>query len=302
MKNFLILILKGTAVGGANVMPGVSGATLAVILRIYDELIKSINNLFTDMKNSLRFLIPVAIGMVVGILAIGELANFLLLRFSLQTGGFIAGLMAGSLPFIHGQAVLKSDAKKNFAAPNVFAFRNYFIAIAAAFLIIFISLFAPEKTAEAQSAEFSAGLAAFLFVGGAVAAATMVIPGISGAMVLILFGLYPLVLHTITEIREYLMSPTNFQLLGEILVVVLPLGFGIVAGIFLGSKIIALLLEKFHSATYFAIFGLVLGTVFAVFKNPATYQSHETISAGLIVFTMITFLCGTFVSLRLAKS
>ena len=81
----LFLILKGTVVGGANVMPGVSGATLAVILRIYDTLIESINNLFKDMKKSLKFLVPVGIGMVIGILAIGELVNFLLLRFSFLT-------------------------------------------------------------------------------------------------------------------------------------------------------------------------------------------------------------------------
>jgi putative membrane protein len=289
----LFLILKGTVIGGANVMPGVSGATLAVILRIYDSLIEAVNNLFTDMKESLKLLIPVVIGMVIGILAVGVLADFLLQHFSLQTGGFIAGLMAGSLPFIHSQATLKAD-KNNM-------YKYYLIAAIAAIAIVLLTLLAPDSAAaEAQGAVFSAGLAVHLFIGGAFAAAALVIPGISGAMVLILFGLYPLALHTIKDISEYLMSPMDFQLLPQILTVVLPLGFGIVAGILLGSKLIATLLKKFHGATYFAIFGLILGTVFAVFYNPDISQ-RQPLTPMLILFTLLAFACGAAASLRLAR-
>jgi putative membrane protein len=292
--NFLSLFFKGMAIGGANVMPGVSGATLAVIFRIYDKKIESINNLFSKTKESLKFLIPVMCGVAIGILTVGRGLNFLLGSFSLQMGGFIAGLMAGSLPFIHSQAVLKAEKKATI--------KYYFIAALGASVIILLALFSDtDPTPAAANVTFNMGLAAHLFFGGVFAAAVMVIPGISGAMVLVLFGLYALAIDTLSLIPQYLMSPTDLNLLGAILMVVIPLGLGIASGILLGSKIIALLLKKFHSATYFAILGLVFGTIFAIFNDDATYQSHEAITAPIIVFTVITFVLGTTVSLFLGK-
>lgn len=297
----LFLILKGMAVGGANVMPGVSGATLAVIFRIYDTLIESINNLFSNMKESLKFLIPVGLGMVAGILAVGETIDFFLGRFSMQTAGFIAGLMAGSLPFIYSQCVLKLQNNNNTDGGRKIS-KYFLFTVASAAFIILSALFAPSTEATAaDGVTFSVGLAVLLFAGGVFAAMAMVIPGVSGAMVLMLFGLFSIAMHTLSSIREYLMSPTDFELLGSILTVVLPLGFGIVAGILLGSKLISMLLEKYHSATYFAILGLVFGTIFVIFNDPATYYSHDEITGGLIFFTVITFVGGAVMSLVLGK-
>ncbi|MDR0272021.1 MAG: DUF368 domain-containing protein [Clostridiales bacterium] len=290
----LFLILKGIAVGGANVMPGVSGATIAVIFRIYDDFINSINSLFKNTKESLKFLIPVGIGIVIGILAVGGVIDILLERFSMQAGGFIAGLMAGSLPFIYSQAVLKTEKKDSLV-------KYFIIAVISVAAIILLTLFAPTSSSGETEIALSVGLIAHLFIGGAIAGATMVIPGISGAMVLVLLGLYPIAIHTITQIREYLTSPMDFTLLGQICLIVIPLGIGIVAGALLGSKLIAILLEKFHSATYFAILGLVFGTIFVIFNNPDTYKSHETVTPILIIFTAITFIIGTLTSLRLGK-
>ncbi|MCL2047847.1 MAG: DUF368 domain-containing protein [Defluviitaleaceae bacterium] len=314
--NIITLLLKGMAIGGSNVMPGISGATVAVILRVYDVMIKAVNNLFKDMKGSLRVLIPIGLGMVLGIFAIGEVAKFLLERFSLQTGGLMAGLMAGSLPFIYTQAVagIKGalphspdspvDALRetqNINEPSRSPYKYYALAAIGTFTVIFLSLISPDTSVEAASATASAGLAVHLFIGGVFAAAAMVIPGISGAMVLILLGLYPIALSTITAIREFLMSPSDFQLLGEIIFIVAPLGLGIVAGILLGTKLIAMLLEKFCSETYFVIFGLILGTVFVVFNNAETYQSHDTITPLLIASTCVVFVLGVCTSLKLSK-
>jgi putative membrane protein len=266
------------------------------------------------MKESLKFLIPLGIGMVIGILAVGEAIDFFLVRFSMQTGGFIAGLMAGSLPFIHSQCVLGKQDEK--AAKPIE--KKWLFAVGAAVFIIAITLLAPEGDRETamngatEGVNLNAALVAHLFVGGLFAAATMVIPGVSGAMVLMLFGLFPIAMHTISNIREYLTSPANFELLTEILVVVVPLGIGIVAGILLGSRLIAWLLKKYHSQTYFVILGLVFGTIFVIFNDPATYQSRRfydattnlpyyEFSAWLLVLTIIAFVFGMITSLLLGK-
>ena len=286
---FILLGLKGLAVGAANIMPGVSGATLAVIFRVYDRLIESVNSLFTDMKKSLLFLIPFGLGMVIGILALGSLIDFLIQRFSLQSTALIAGLMAGSLPFLHDQAI--KNGKNN---------KMYIITVVAAAIIILLTFVtsAPEPYADT---DFNLGFALFLFVGGIVASMAMIIPGVSGAMVLILFGLYPIAMHTITLIREYLATPFDFSLLVPILSIAVPIGLGIVVGILMMSRLISILLEKFHSPTYYAIVGLVFGTIFAMFQDDGAYTSQGGITVPIVIFSVIAFICGLILALRLGK-
>jgi len=287
---FLFLLLTGIALGAANIVPGVSGATLAVIFRVYDRLIESINTLFSDTKRALLFLVPIGIGMVAGILIIGTVLDGFLDRFSFQTSAFIAGLVAGGIPFIHNQAVSKDGKKSGY----------YVIAAVAAAVIILLVLITPETAVEAAG-EFNWGMAALLFTGGMAAAAAMVVPGVSGAMVLILFGLMPKVLDTISLITGYLRTPLDFGLIPPILQVAAPLGLGLVAGVLIASKLIAVLLEKHFTVTYFAILGMVVGTIFAVFYNPDTYQSVERMTAGVIIYGMIAFIIGMVIALMFGK-
>jgi len=286
--NFFVLLIKGIAIGVANVVPGVSGSTLAVIFRVYDRLIESINCLFTDMKKSLKFLIPFGIGMVIGILGLGSLLDFFIINFSLQAGAFIAGLMAGSIPFIHKLAISQNGKKMHY----------YIVALIAAIVIIVLSLFVPTPEIY-TGAEFSVGLVILLFVAGFLGAAAMIIPGVSGAMVLMLLGVLPIAMHTITLIREYLMTPFDFGLLPPILLVLVPVGIGLIVGILLTSRLIANLLKNHHSITYFIILGLIFGTIFAVFNNDSTYQSHAAITLPLVVFAVIAFIVGAVISLKL---
>ena len=287
---YLMLFVKGIAIGAANVVPGVSGATLAVIFRVYDKLIASINSLFKDMKNSLKFLIPLGIGMVIGILALGSVLDFFLQRFSLQAAAFIAGLMAGSIPFIHKMALSK-DKKKPY---------SYVVAAVFAIAIILLSIFAPTPDIYVN-VEFSIQLVTLLFIGGVLTAGALMFPGISGAMVLILLGVFPVAMHTINLIREYLMTPFDFGLLAPILIVCVPIGLGLLIGALAFSRIIAVLLKKHHGITYFAILGLIFGTIFVIFNDDATYASHTEITPFLIVFAVVAFTVGAAVSLTLGR-
>jgi len=284
-------MLTGIALGAANIVPGISGATLAVIFRVYDRLIESINNLFTDMKRSLLFLVPVGFGMVVGILIVGLVFDGLFERFSFQTSAFIAGLVAGGIPFIYNQAIARDGKKPVF----------YAAAVAAAAIIILLALVAPTPVLE-ETGYFNWGLAALLFVGGLVSAAALVIPGVSGSMVLMLFGLLPTVMNTIALITEYIRAPLNFELLPPIMQIAVPLGLGIVIGILLASKLIAILLEKYFSFTYFAILGVVFGTIFVVFKHPDTYQSVDVMTVRLVIYGVIAFAGGAVIALMFGKS
>jgi len=287
---FLFLILIGLALGAANIVPGISGATLAVIFRVYDRLIESINTLFSDTKNALKFLIPVGIGMVAGILIVGTVLDGFFDRFSFQTSAFIAGLVAGGIPFLYSQAVSR-DEKRPF---------HFIVAIIACAFIIALVIFVPDSGGAAVY-EFNIRMAILLFFGGMAAAAAMVVPGVSGAMVLMLFGLLPTVMHTISLITAYLASPLDFGQLVPIIQIALPLGLGIIVGILGASKLIAYLLKRFFTVTYFAIIGMVVGTIFAVFYNEDTYASIDYMTVGIIIFGLIAFAVGMIIALLFGR-
>ena len=285
-----MLFLKGIAVGVANVVPGVSGATLAVIFRVYHQLLDSINNIFTDMKNALKFLIPFGAGMAIGVLALGSLLDYFLSRFSLQSSALIAGLMAGSIPFMYKMATQKHGKKALY----------YVVALIGFVAVVSLSLFAP--TGEIYTGYgFNVGLAIRLFIGGFLGAMAMIIPGMSGSIILILLGVFPLAMHTISLIREYLLTPTDFGLLPPILMVVVPVGIGVLLGVIVTSRLVAFLLEKHQSITYAVIIGLILGTVFAIFNNDSTYASYNGMTVGMVAIAVLVFFCGGAIALVLGK-
>ena len=107
MNKFLNLFLKGIFVGIANIIPGVSGGTIAVVLRIFDQMIDAINNFFKNPKKHIKFLIPLFLGAVFGIVLFSKLLEFCLAKESLPTSLFFVGLVVGSIPLIYTQAKKK---------------------------------------------------------------------------------------------------------------------------------------------------------------------------------------------------
>ena len=287
MNTFLIS-LKGIAIGAANIMPGVSGATLALIFGIYEKLVRSVNELFFAPKQSIRFLLPLGIGMAFGILLFGSIINTLLHSFPLESRLYIAGLMIGSLPQVHKIALKGHNAKISY----------YFLSFVCAALISIFIVFSPSPNIYLDTA-FNFGFLIYVFFGGVFAAAALMIPGISGAIVFILFGLYPIVMSVIAQIREYLFSPASFELLPPIFKIVAPMGLGIVVGILLCSKLIAVLLRKFHVFTYFVIIGLIIGSTLALFTSDAQnlFETLRPIMNLSIVFALVSFILGCISSL-----
>ncbi|MBR5500238.1 MAG: DUF368 domain-containing protein, partial [Clostridia bacterium] len=96
----IILFLKGIMIGVANVIPGVSGGTIAVITGVFDRLIEAINTLFKQFKKNLKFLLPIGLGAVVGILGLSKVMDFCLGNYYIPTNFFFVGLVAGSIPLI----------------------------------------------------------------------------------------------------------------------------------------------------------------------------------------------------------
>ena len=248
MKKNLILILKGMIIGLANVIPGVSGGTLMITLGVYEQVIETISHFFSNFKKNLKFIIPLGIGIVLALLLFSKIIGLSLEKFPFATTCVFLGLIIGGIPLIINNMNKNKDSKK---------VSNYIIAFVS---FAFIILFAMLKSGNDVNFNNIGILGMLLlFMVGIVASATMVIPGISGSFVLMLLGYYKPIIDTVRSL-------TDFSLIGHNVLVLGSFGIGVLIGIVLVSKLIELLLKKFETKTYFAVFGFVVASCIAIIK------------------------------------
>ena len=278
---FVLEILRGMVIGLANIIPGVSGGTMMVSMGIYDTLIHCITHLFKEFKKSILTLLPYAVGMV---LAIGGLSFALKWAFAvypLPTNTLFIGLILGGLP-----AILRQVKGKKKGAVGAVLFVVFFA------LIIVMQIFQSEHVA---TITLSFGEVIKLFMLGAVASATMVIPGVSGSMILKLLGYYePVVTVAIPGLISGL-AHGEWAAVGANVGILLPFGLGIVVGIFAIAKLIEVLLAHWEGQTYCAILGLVTASPVAILM--ATEMVN--LSWTTLIISLLTFAIGFYVAWRL---
>jgi len=263
MEN-LFTALKGIALGMAFVIPGFSGGTMAVILKIYDKLLDAISLNLKKLKKNLPFIIALGLGMAVGVFLTAVALKFLFENYPVATNLTLTGIVVGSLPMIWKECT--SEAK--FKPVNIIPF---ILALAVMVVMFFIKRSEPVE-AVAQT-EFSIGLALKLAAGGMIAAVSMVIPGISGSLMLTIMGLYE---TTITSV-----SDRNFAL-------IIPIGIGAVIGVLAGAKIISILLGRFKQGTYAVIIGLIVGSLLTIFPSDFRFNTQGIVGIilGIIGFIL----------------
>ena len=275
---FIINIIKGMLIGVANIIPGVSGGTMAVITGAYDKIIFAINNITKEFKKSVLTLLPILIGAVGGIGVFSFILPHCLSHYSLQTSLCFIGLIVGGIPFIYTSTMnsLKKEQKKI----NPLHIIVFLLMVGVA---VFMALANPDST-NADSLKANPQTMLIIFVLGAVCAAAMVIPGVSGSLLLMMFGYYSGIIGTISQFLTALKDLDGKGLLHCILILV-PFAIGCILGIVLISKLLSFLYKRFESYTYFGIFGLVAASPFAILckmENPV--YKPTTIIVGVILF------------------
>ena len=268
MKESLILMIKGFVLGVANIIPGVSGGTLAITLGIYEDIINSISHFFKDFKKNMKFLIPIGIGAVLSILLMSKVITYSLKQYPFPTTLFFIGLIVGGLPLLFKK--VKGKPKK---ASNIVLFLITFS------IVMVMSLSSEiNNTVSLNNLGFIKIIKLLLV--GAVAAATMVIPGISGSFVLMLLGYYQPIVETISNL-------TNFKLLIHNFSVLIPFGIGVLVGIILIAKLIEYLFKKYEVPTYYAILGFVVASIIGLFIGLIGLQiSIMQFIIGLVLFIL----------------
>ena len=280
-------ILRGIVIGVANIIPGVSGGTMMVSMGIYDTLIHCITHIFSEFKKSILTLLPYIIGMGVGILALAKLLNSLLGNPDtvLPTNTAFIGLILGGL-----SPLFKKIERKKVNPLCIGLFIVFFAAI------IVMALCSERTTVE--TLDINVGQILLLVVIGAIASATMIIPGVSGSMMLMLLGYYTAVVSALSRFTSAALK-LDFASLGYPLAVLAPFAIGIVLGIFGVAKLIEWLTARFATPTYCAVLGLVLASPVALLMKDTNYQVPLTLPRVLIAIA--TCAAGFFFAMWLSK-
>lgn len=296
LKNSIYNIIKGIVIGVANIIPGVSGGTMAVSLGIYDRLIASINGIFKEFKRSIAFIVPVFVGAGLGIVGFSYLIEYLLEKQTLPTALAFIGMILGGLP------VMISSLRKKQKEIGMERFKIR-LQDAVAFLILFaVAAGLPllkESTDTLQTLDVTFGNAVMLFFGGIIAAATMIIPGVSGSMVMMILGFYYGVINLVTSFFDALLS-LDFEAVFRCCLLIFPFGIGVLLGIFFIAKLINFLFEHHGVVTYSAILGLIAASPFAIIYNTGAFSSAGSgagfilsVTVGVIVMLVLGY--GTYV-------
>ena len=276
-------ILRGIVIGVANIIPGVSGGTMMVSMGIYDTLIHCITHLFSEFKKSIKTLLPYAVGMLIGIVALASLLTYLFEHFPLPTNTAFIGLILGGL----GPIFRKIDRRKINAAAVI----AFILAFA---LIIWMAL--KGEVQNADTIRIDAVQVLILIAVGAVASATMIIPGVSGSMMLMLLGYYTPVLNALSNFKDALFH-LDFAAMGQPLLLLLPFALGIVLGIYFVAKAIEWLLKRYATPTYCCVLGLVLASPVAILIR----NGNNGVNTQQILISIVTFAVGFIAAMLLAR-
>lgn len=244
-------ILKGIVIGIANIIPGVSGGTMMVAMGIYDKLIHCITHLFSELKKNILFLLPIVIGMGIALVGGSFTIEKMFEVIPFQTSLLFVGLVVGGLP-----AMWKNIKGKTIRPGHVIAFVIFFA------VVVVMALMGETEGNAADLGFTLINVIKLLFV-GVIAAATMVIPGVSGSMMLLLMGYYNPILSTITGFFDSLLA---FDIKGIMqgVGVLAPFGVGVLVGIFAIAKLIEIIFEKYPLYAYWAIIGLIVASPIAI--------------------------------------
>lgn len=252
-------IYRGILMGISDLIPGVSGGTIAFILGIYDRLLESISGFFSrEWKKHLGFLVPLGTGIVITLLLFSRVIEYLLEQHYEATQFFFMGLIIGVIPYIMKQA----EVKKNFTVRHLVIL----VVIGAA---LAVTAFIPTEEDLAPITSLTLPVFFLLFFSGWLASMAMLLPGISGSFILLLLGVYSTAINALSSLN---------------IPVAMAIGAGVIVGFIVSSKAIQYLLANFTYVTYAAIIGLILGSLFVVF--PGFSADSTTLITSLITFAL----------------
>lgn len=271
MATHLYNMLAGVVFGLANVIPGVSGGTMAVVFGIYERLIDLLANLRTKWKKELPFILVFGIGSGIGIVAFGKLMKWVLMNHIVEADSFFIGVILGSIPMLF-KLTFKKNEQWKVSISNI-------LPMLITFGMMIPMALSGDTTAAKESAvamevtSFHIGTTLLFVLYGAVAISTMIIPGISGSFVMLMLGIYGTIIAAVADLN---------------LLVLIPFAIGCIIGLFSVTKLIKWLLTHFANQSYSAIMGFVFGSILCIFPGWQEMLAFWPILMVVLGFAAIT--------------
>ena len=249
----MINFIKGIFVGIFNIIPGLSGSALLIILNLYDKCLIAISNLFKKTKESILFLLPIGLGIILGTYLFSKVIFFFLNKYQTTTLIIFTGFLFGTIPHLIKEAT-KKGFKKSYIIP-------FIITLSLGIILMFIS---PKSINYQINYNVISLLKYFLM--GIILSLSTIIPGISSTVLLSIVGLYGIYIYSISTLNLIVLIPTI-------------LGFFITT--FLISKLINYLTNNYYGYTYFAILGFTISTIPTLLKFNINSNLEFFINLGL---------------------
>lgn len=245
--NYVKEMARGLLIGVAGIVPGVSGGTLAVSMGVYDRIIGALTHLFCSPAESVRTLFPYGLGMAVGMGGLAMGIEALFGAFPFAASMTFLGLILGGFPELRKKAdIRKGDVGKYLL----------FLVVFCAMILLAIREGGAERAATELVFESAGSRLLTMICVGLIASVTMVVPGVSGTMLLMMMGYYQPVLSGFNRVQAGILSGDWDMVLAQ-QELLLPFVLGLTSGIFLCARTMEVLLERWSGAVYTAVCGLV---------------------------------------------
>lgn len=280
-------LIKGLAIGVAFIIPGVSGGTMAVLLNLYDKIINSINNLTKKFFESFKILLPIALGAVLAILICWYPFKLAFEHIMIVMVTLFAGFILGGMPGIF-------DEVKGVKVKPVHIIAMIISIVFAVGLGVLSVLF--ELNIQSLYDSRPWWLYILVLLAGIISSFALVMPGISGSMILIVLGFYTPTLNLIDNFLAWTDVWASISILATLAV-------GVVIGVLLASKIIAFFLNRFRTGTFYAIIGIIIGSLIAIYYNYEIYDYYLTVGVRWweILISGIALVIGGAVSYLIVR-
>ena len=283
IKDFIINLFNGFCMALADSVPGVSGGTVAFILGFYDRFISSIDDLFRGTwekkKDAFIYLVKIGIGWIIGFLLAASILSSLFSIRIYEMSSLFLGFIIFAIPLIIKEEL---DVMKG-------KYINIIFAIIGIAVVVGIALLNQNASFNIDMQNFGIGTLIYLFIVAMIAISAMVLPGISGSTILLIFGIYIPIMNNIKAFihMDFSVIPT-----------LIAFGLGMILGIMLFARVARKCLEKHRSQTIYTIIGLMIGSIYSIILGPTTIDEPQEMM-NFDTFNVLFFALGGIIILGL---
>lgn len=285
VRDYIINFFNGFAMALADSVPGVSGGTIAFLLGFYDQFINSLNYLLTKnvnhRKSGIRFLTKIGIGWVIGMISSILILTSVFEGHIYKISSLFMGFIIFSIPIIISEEreVLKGR------------YLNLIFSLIGIALVFLISYYNTSQITQINLTSFGLGIGIYIFLVGMIAISAMILPGISGSTLLLIFGLYLPIINGIKDLLHF-----NFSSFIGLFI----FGLGVLTGIFSIIKLLRKALNKYRTQTVYTIIGLMIGSIYSIIIGPTTLD-NPVAAINFSNFSIMFFLIGGLIVWGLQK-